>query len=73
MLHLGPRRTAVAFSLPAAPEGRLLPDLSQAGEAQYARGGAARDSVIRQFYVGATRAYESLYICRAESSQAIGI
>ncbi len=51
----------------------LFPDLSQAGEAQYARGGAARDSVIRQFYVGATRAYESLYICRAESSQAIGI
>lgn len=51
----------------------LFPDLSQAGEAHYARGGAARDSVIRQFYVGATRAYESLYICRAESSQAIGI
>jgi superfamily I DNA/RNA helicase len=51
----------------------LFPDLSQAGGAQYARGGAARDSVIRQFYVGATRTYESLYICRAESSQAIGI
>lgn len=51
----------------------LFPDLSQAGAAQYARGGAARDSVIRQFYVGATRAYEGLYICRAESSQAIGI
>lgn len=51
----------------------LFPDLSQAGAAQYARGGAARDSVIRQFYVGATRAQEGLYICRAESSQAIGI
>jgi len=51
----------------------LFPDLSQAGEAQYARGGAARDSVIRQFYVGVTRAYEGLYICRAESSQAIRI
>jgi superfamily I DNA/RNA helicase len=51
----------------------IFPDLSQAGAAQYARGGAARDSVIRQFYVGATRAYEGLYICRAESSQAIMI
>lgn len=51
----------------------IFPDLSQSGAAQYARGGPARDSVIRQFYVGATRAREGLYICRAESSQAIGI
>jgi DNA helicase-2/ATP-dependent DNA helicase PcrA len=42
----------------------LFPDLSQAGDAQYCRGGPSRDSVIRVFYVGATRARENLYICR---------
>ncbi len=51
----------------------LFPDLSQAGDAQYARGGASRDSVIRQFYVGATRARGKLYICGRESSMAISI
>jgi hypothetical protein len=34
----------------------------QAGDAQYARGGAARDSVIRQFYVGVTRARNALHL-----------
>jgi DNA helicase-2/ATP-dependent DNA helicase PcrA len=51
----------------------LFPDLSQAGDAQYARGGAARDAVIRQFYVGATRAYERLCICSPAGSLAIPI
>ena len=51
----------------------LFPDLSQAGDAQYARGGASRDSVIRQFYVGATRAREKLYICGRESSMAVSL
>jgi len=51
----------------------LFPDLSQAGEVQYARGGAARDSVIRQFYVGVTRAREKLYICQAETGMAVTI
>jgi superfamily I DNA/RNA helicase len=41
----------------------LFPDLSQAGAAQYASMGTARDAVIRQFYVGATRAREKLYVC----------
>lgn len=45
----------------------LFPDLSQAGDAQYSHGGTDRDPVIRQFYVGATRAYERLYICQRES------
>jgi DNA helicase-2/ATP-dependent DNA helicase PcrA len=45
----------------------LFPDLSQAGDAQYGHGGAERDSVIRQFYVGATRAYERLYVCQREA------
>jgi DNA helicase II / ATP-dependent DNA helicase PcrA len=46
----------------------LFPDLSRAGDAQFHRGGAARDSVIRQFYVGATRAKEELYVCQPESA-----
>jgi superfamily I DNA/RNA helicase len=49
----------------------LFPDLSQAGDAHYAHGGASRDSVIRQFYVGATRARERLYICGRETSMAV--
>ena len=51
----------------------LFPDLSQAGDAQYRRDGPPRDSVIRQFYVGVTRAREKLYICGRESSMAISI
>ena len=49
----------------------LFPDISQAGDAQYAHGGRLRDAVIRQFYVGATRARERLYLCGRESSMAI--
>jgi superfamily I DNA/RNA helicase len=51
----------------------LFPDFSQAGDAQYRRGGAQRDSAIRLFYVGATRAREKLYICARESSIAMSI
>jgi DNA helicase II / ATP-dependent DNA helicase PcrA len=51
----------------------LFPDLSQAGDAQYNRGGLARDSVIRVFYVGLTRARETLYICQRESGMAVTI
>jgi superfamily I DNA/RNA helicase len=51
----------------------LFPDLSQAGDAQYARGGVPHDSVIRQFYVGVTRARETLYICQTTSRMAISI
>ena len=46
----------------------LFPDLSEAGVAQYRRDGPPRDSVIRQFYVGATRAREKLYICAREGA-----
>jgi superfamily I DNA/RNA helicase len=49
----------------------LFPDLSQAGAAHYAHGGASRDSVILQFYVGATRARERLYICGRASGMAV--
>ena len=49
----------------------LFPDLSHAGDAQYQRAGAARDSVIRLFYVGATRARETLYICQMATATAV--
>jgi superfamily I DNA/RNA helicase len=51
----------------------LFPDLSRAGDAQYRRGAAQKDSVIRLFYVGATRARERLYICQAESATRIAM
>jgi len=51
----------------------LFPDLSPAGDAAYQSRGAERDSVIRLFYVGMTRARHSLYICRSESSRAVVI
>lgn len=51
----------------------LSPDLSPAGDDQYRRGGPQRDSVIRQFYVGATRARETLYLCSPDSGSAISI
>jgi excisionase family DNA binding protein len=58
------RQTDVAY---------LFLDLSQAGDAQYNRGGAARDSVIRVFDVGLTRARETLYICQRETGMAVTI
>ncbi|MBI1955335.1 MAG: ATP-dependent helicase, partial [Acidobacteria bacterium] len=51
----------------------LFPDLSQAADAHYQRFGPPRDSVIRVFYVGATRARETLYICQRESALAVSI
>jgi superfamily I DNA/RNA helicase len=51
----------------------LFPDLSQAGDAQYARFGHSRDSVIRLFYVGATRAREALYVCQRETGMAVSL
>ncbi|MBE0657153.1 MAG: ATP-dependent helicase [Bryobacteraceae bacterium] len=51
----------------------LFPDLSGEGDAAYQQAGAPRDSVIRQFYVGMTRAREILYICQQESGMAVRI
>jgi len=51
----------------------LFPDLSKAADVQYWRCGPPRDSVIRTFYVGATRAREILYICSGESGIAVSI
>jgi superfamily I DNA/RNA helicase len=51
----------------------LFPDLSQAADAHYARGGAARDTVVRLFYVGITRARESVVLCQRESALAVSL
>ena len=51
----------------------LFPDLSQAGDSQYNRAGVPHDSVIRVFYVGVTRARETLYICQRASGMAVTI
>jgi DNA helicase II / ATP-dependent DNA helicase PcrA len=47
------------------------PDLSRAGDEQYQILGPPRDSVIRVFYVRATRARETLYICGRETARSI--
>ena len=51
----------------------LFPDLSRAGDEQYQCVGAARDAVVRLFYVGVTRARQTLYICQPESHRAVSI
>jgi DNA helicase-2/ATP-dependent DNA helicase PcrA len=51
----------------------LFPDLSCAGSEQYRWSGSPRDSVIRLFYVGATRARETLYICGRETANGIAL
>jgi superfamily I DNA/RNA helicase len=51
----------------------LFPDLSAKADAAYQRYGPSRDSVIRLFYVGMTRARHALYICQRESSRAVSI
>jgi ATP-dependent DNA helicase UvrD/PcrA len=51
----------------------LFPDLSRAGDEQYQVPGPRRDSVIRVFYVGATRARETLYICGRETNRSIAL
>ncbi|MCW5981977.1 MAG: ATP-dependent helicase [Bryobacteraceae bacterium] len=48
----------------------LFPDLSNSGWTAYRRHGASRDAVIRTFYVGMTRARETLYLCGPESGSA---
>jgi len=51
----------------------LFPDISPAGDAAYQKHGPPRDSVIRLFYVGMTRARHTLYICQRETSMAVVI
>jgi DNA helicase II / ATP-dependent DNA helicase PcrA len=51
----------------------LFPDVSPAGDAAYQKHGPQRDSVIRLFYVGMTRARHTLYVCQRESPLAVTI
>jgi DNA helicase-2/ATP-dependent DNA helicase PcrA len=51
----------------------LFPDLSPSGDAAYQRHGLPKDSVIRLFYVGMTRARNTLYLCQRESPRAVAI
>ena len=51
----------------------LFPDLSASGGQEWERAGAGRDGIIRQFYVGATRARESLVLCEPYSDLAVPI
>jgi len=46
----------------------LFPDLSRAGMVEWSTPGEHRDSIIRQMYVGMTRARESLVICQPVSA-----
>jgi len=47
----------------------LLPDLSSSGLAEYSSVGEGRDSVIRTFYVGMTRAKNKLILCDADNKR----
>jgi hypothetical protein len=49
----------------------LLPDLSRSGMQEYMQTGELRDSVIRTFYVGATRSSESLLLGMPSSPFAV--
>jgi len=46
----------------------LAPDLSRAGMVEWSAPGDRRDGVVRQMYVGMTRARESLVICQPVSA-----
>ncbi len=45
----------------------LFPDLSLAGMRQWITPGEGRDEIVRQIYVGMTRAREKLYLCQVSS------
>lgn len=47
----------------------MWPDLSQAGAEEYHS--AARDNVLRTFYVGITRARHACYLCAPSSGRAV--
>lgn len=49
----------------------LFPDISPAGMREWQRDGETRDSVVRMFYVGMTRARERLVVCQPASSLSV--
>lgn len=51
----------------------LIPDLSASGYREWSGSPKQRDSVIRMFYVGMTRAKKNLILCQASTSRAANI
>lgn len=51
----------------------LLPELSMAGMREWTKSSAGRDAIIRQFYVGMTRARERLIVCNTDSSYRVSL
>lgn len=49
----------------------LFPDISPSGYEQWESVGEAQDTVLRQFYVGLSRAKDSLYLAEASSQYAV--
>lgn len=49
----------------------LMPDLSLSGMQEYTKGSDAKDSITRMFYVGMTRARETLILCNAATHYAV--
>jgi DNA helicase II / ATP-dependent DNA helicase PcrA len=49
----------------------LCPDLSVSGMQEYIKGGEGRDAVNRMFYVGITRARETLVLCGAATNYTV--
>lgn len=49
----------------------LFPDLSPSGYEQWEAGGAQRDAVLRQFYVGLSRAKETLILAQPATRNAV--
>lgn len=69
-IHVG---TVHSFKGAEADAVFLFPDLSPAAVNEWEAGGKARDSVVRTFYVGITRAKESLVVCRGSSMAAVSL
>ena len=51
----------------------LFPDVSEAGMLEWIADNKRRDSVVRQFYVGMTRAKETLVVCPPASPLNVGL
>lgn len=49
----------------------LFPDLSVAAMAGWMKGGEGKDAVVRTFYVGMTRAKESLLVCQPSTGMTV--
>ena len=69
-IHLG---TIHSFKGGEADVAFVFPDLSPSGSKEWLSGGAARDSVIRMFYVALTRPRQRLIVCAGASQSAVNL